>query len=174
MNPLSRDNADQQEHPEDCAGAVDGHARCDTRWLLVIPKCRRPWSDPQKHMERMVDVTVPSNLHRSWRRKSPYFDREVGQDFEASASVTSGTFQTSKTRKFVADDVPTQRSSFSPHEHACEREDTSVVQKRFDFPENSVGHFAEVVENRVSCAMAPAAWKTVSAPQRKHSSSTSG
>merc|ERR1712135_269566 len=36
------------------------------------------------------------------------------------------------------------------------RELTSVVQKRFGFPENSVELFAERVENRASCAMAQA------------------
>merc|ERR1711959_739807 len=36
------------------------------------------------------------------------------------------------------------------------RELTSVVQKRYGFPENSVELFAERVENRASCAMAQA------------------
>merc|ERR1739848_135642 len=36
------------------------------------------------------------------------------------------------------------------------RELTSVVQKRFNFPENSVELFAERVDNRALCAMAQA------------------
>merc|ERR1719254_226038 len=36
------------------------------------------------------------------------------------------------------------------------RELTSLVQKRFQFPENSVELFAERVQNRASCAMAQA------------------
>ena len=137
------------------------------RQALMIQPCRTPWSSHRSSTLRSSSLSQLS--HNAKYQPSRQYTR-WWRFLRVSVSIMRWTSRGHEATDLIdleeipemplidgASDVPTrEHARYSVRKCRRIRENTSVVQNRFGFPENSVDHFAKMVENRASSAMAPA------------------